>query len=355
MTETRTPYLIGADPRRSDNGGRALPDAEESGFPGCETVAMDASQFARCDRHIEYWDARRGLAWMVRESSMEHDRPTSRLAVLVYRMAQLRGSAIECCSTVSLHDRGADGDLRVMEADQTIYLDAARAWAVRSPVLVRRGEAPDVVLEVDHTTDARRRKLGVYEEWALPEVWIEVPEAPSRSRPKSRRPGLAIHALNPCTMRYEEAAASVVLPGWTAEEIHLALNEAVVSEQTWAAVERVGRTLGQKEGTAPTQDPIQRREVLAAQAAGRTAGRRAGRKAGRKEGRAEAAASERAATVRAILASRGIGFPAGFLANAAARRPLLRHDTARIVAAASRCVSATDFLARLAGPDKPDE
>ena len=285
MSETRPPYLIGDDPRQH-NGGQALPSGEESGFPGCETVPMNASQFAACERHIEYWDARRDLAWMVRESGMEHDRPLSRLAALVYRMAQIRGADIECCSTVSLHDRGregddADDDVRVMEADQTIYLDAARAWTVRSPVLVRRGEGPDVALEVDHTTDARRRKLDVYEEWAIPEVWIEVPDAPARSRPKSRRSGLTIHALNACTQRYEEAAASSVLPGWTAEEIHLALNEAVVSPRTWAAVERVGRALGEKEGTEPTHDPIHRRQLLAVQAEGRAEGRKAGRAEGR--------------------------------------------------------------------------
>ena len=333
MTETRHPYLIDADPCPFDNGGEA------ASFPGCETLSMDANQFAACDRHVEYWDARRDLAWMVRDVSVEHERPGSRLSTLVYRMAQIRGSDIECYSTVSLHDRDADGDVRVMEADQTIYLDAARARALRSPVLVRQGEAPDVALEVDHTTDARRRKLGVYENWEVAEVWIEVPDAPARSRPKSRRSGLTIHALDACTKRYEEAEASSVLPGWTAEDIHLALNETAISPRTWAAVERVGRALGRKEGTDPAHDPIQRRQLLAAQAKGRKAGRRAGRKEGR--------ANERAATVRAILAQRGIGTPPAFLANAAARQPLLAHDTERIITAASQCLSAPDFLARL--------
>ena len=36
---------------------------------------------------------------------------------------------------------------------------------------------PDVVLEVDHTTDVRRAKLGLYEAWGFPEVWVEVPDA----------------------------------------------------------------------------------------------------------------------------------------------------------------------------------
>ena len=299
VTETRTPYVIDADPRQPDNGGRALPSGEECGFPGCETVAMNAEQFADCDRHIECWDARRGLAWMVPEVTVEHERPKSRLVVLVYRLAEIRGSPMEFCGTVSLHDRDADGDVLVMEADQTIYLDARRARALRSPVLVRKGEAPDLALEVDHTTDARRRKLGMYEEWGIPEIWIEVPDAQARSRRKSRRSGLAIHALNAETRRYEEAAASKVLPGWTSEEIHLALNEGDISRRTWAAIERVGRVLGEREGTEPTYDPIQRRQLEAAQTAGRAAGRRADQR--------EATAKERAAAVRAILNQRSIG------------------------------------------------
>ena len=350
MTETRRRYLIGADPRQRGNGGEALASGEEWGFPGCETVPMNAKQFADCDRHIECWDARRGLAWMVPEASVECGRPRSRLAVLVYRMAQIRGSAMECCSTASLHDQDADGDVRVMEADQTIYLDAARAQALRSPVLVRQGEMPDVALEVDHTTDTRRRKLGMYEEWGIPEVWIEVPDAPALSRPKGRRSGLAIHALNARTKRYEEATASNVLPGWTTEEIHLALNEAAISPRTWAAVERVGRALGQREGTESIHDPIQRRELLAAQAAAS----KAGRAAGRKEGRAEATANERAAVVRTILAQRGIDVPPAFLDNAAPRQLLLSRDRERAVADAFQCRSATDFLARLAGAQSND-
>ena len=180
-----------------------------------------------------------------------------------------------------------------------------------------------------------------------------MPDAPARSRPKSRRSGLTIHALNARTKRYEEAAASNVLPGWTSEEIHLALNEAAISPRTWAAVERVGRALGQREGTESIHDPIQRRELLAAQAAaskaGRAAGSKEGRRAGSKEGGVEATANERAAMVRTILAQRGIDVPPAFLDNAAPRELLLSRDRERSVAAAFQCHGATDFLARLAG------
>ena len=251
MTETRAKYTIGPAPHRQASNGGPLPAAAEAGFPGCETVPMNAKQFARCDRHIEYWDARRGVAWMVREAYIEHERPLSRMVLLTYRIGQVRGSPIVCCGTTSLHERGQGGDIRVLEADQAIYLDATREQALRSPILVREGEAPDIVLEVDHTTDARRRKLGVYEQWQIPEVWVEVPDAPSQSRPKSRRSGCTLHVLDEKTKRYSEAPASKALPGWTAEEIHLALNEPAVSEQTWATAARVGRAMRRQEHPKP--------------------------------------------------------------------------------------------------------
>ena len=340
MSETRAIYHT-TDPRRQANGGEAAPSGEAAGFPGCEPVPMTAEQFERLDRHIEYWDNLSGLAWMVRETTVEHERPAMRLVALTLRIAQVRGSQIGCCGTASLYDRGPAGDVRVMEADQLIYLDAARANALNHYVEVRRGEGPDVVLEVDHTTDARRRKLGLYKQWRIPEIWVEVPDAPARSRPRSRRSGLTIHALNERTKRYRQATASGVLRGWTAADIHTALNEPHISAGTWAALHRVGRALGDAEGTAPADDPLQRSLLLESQ------------EQGRQEGRAEATtrqaqkvADERRAMVLAILAGRGIDVPSTFLADlnesqlAASRRT-------RIVDAALDCRNAEDFLARL--------
>ena len=208
---------------------------------------MDAVQFARLDRHVECWDARSGTAWMVAEASIEHERPAVRLAVVMHRIAQVRGSPIACCGTVSLHGRGPEGQRRVLEADQTIYLDAAKANTLRSPVPGgSAGGRPDIVLEVDHTTDVRRRKLGMYESWGIPEVWVEVPDAPAPSRAKSRVSGLAIYLFDANAKRYRAAPASAALPGWSAAEIHLALNEPRMSENTWAASQARRPRLGRK-------------------------------------------------------------------------------------------------------------
>ena len=137
---------------------------------------------------------------------------------------------------------------------------------------------------------------------------MEVPEAPSPSRPHRRRPGLTIHVLE--HGRFRVAAASRAFPGWRAEEIHLALNEPVPSAQTSAVVERVAAALGAREGTGPDDDPLLRSQRRQEFERGLAEGRAEGRVQGRMEARAQ--------MVRQILRSRGIAVPARFAADAEA-------------------------------------
>ena len=153
-----------------------------------------------------------------------------------------------------------------------------------------------MVLEVDHTTDVRRGKLWFYEEWGFPEVWVEVPERGSPSRPAGRQPGLTIHLRE--GESYRTARASRVFPGWTATQIHVALNEPVRSAITARVLDRVGRALGARDGTGP-DDTLWLR---AHREEGRTRGRSEGRAKGRIEGRAEILDALR----RNILASRDL-------------------------------------------------
>ena len=152
----------------------------------------------------------------------------------------------------------------------------------------------------------RRGKLSLYESWGFPEVWVDVPDAPSPSRARGRRSGLTIHLLE--HGRFRVAAESRAFPGWQAEEIHVALNESTPSAQTSAVVERVAAALGARDGTGPDDDPLfrsQRRQGFErGHAEGRTDGPwilRSGRAEGRVQGRAEA----RAQMVREILAVTG--------------------------------------------------
>ena len=152
---------------------------------------------------------------------------------------------------------------------------------------------PDVVLEVDHTTDVYRGKLRLYEAWGFPEVWVEVPNYRAVSRPKRRRAGLTIHVLE--GGEYRESVESRAFPGWSA-------------------------ALSAGEGTGPDDDPMLRSL------------------------RGRSRAEGRAGMVRAMLSSRGIGCSEDFPADVPG---LAESSEAVIVAVALACDSERDFRARI--------
>ena len=101
--------------------------------------------------------------------------------------------------------------LRILQADQTVYLHPRATRPAGPAIEVGSDALPDVVLEVDNTTDVRRGKLALYESWGFPEVWVEVPDAASPSRPAGLRPGLTIHVLG--EQGFGTAPSSRALPG----------------------------------------------------------------------------------------------------------------------------------------------
>ena len=279
---------------------------------------------------LEYWDTATETAWICDPASSYHEGCARLLTELVGLIARVRGAPVKCFGSTDLTERDAHGELqRIMQADEMVYLNPARAKLPRPVLTVGEHDLPEVVLEVDYTTDARQRKLGQYQAWGFPEVWIEVPEARSASRPRSRRPGVTIHLLEDGA--YRESAASRAFPGWTAVEIHAALNEERFSAETSAVLERVGTMLGERGGTGPDDDPL-----LGAQ-------RRRSRAEGYADGRADGQAKERAELARALLAARGIEVSAGFPGVPGFAE--LPHHV--IAAAAASCVSEADFQQRL--------
>ena len=82
---------------------------------------------------------------------------------------------------------------------------------------------------------------------------------------------MTIYALERGRLR--QASASRAFPGWTAAEIHFALNEPELSEETAEVLSRVGRVLGAAEGTGPDSDPFLRRQRRESRASGYAAGR----------------------------------------------------------------------------------
>ena len=300
--------------------GARAPTAAD--FPGCRPVRLPREELDHGDVRLEYWEAATETAWVCDPVSSYHEDPARCLGRLAERIAQVRGAPMKCFGHTDLTERDAAGEPRlIMQADEMVYLHPARARLPRPVLTIGEHDFPDVVLEVDHTTDVRRRKLPQYEAWGFPEVWVEVPEADAPSRPRSRRSGLTIHLLEDGA--YRQAAASRAFSGWTAAEIHAALNEEAFSAETSAALERVGAVLGEREGTGPDDDPL-----LGAQ---------------RRRSRAEGHAAGRAALARALLAARGIEVSPGF-PGVPGFAELPDHVIAE---AAAACVSEADFRERL--------
>ena len=314
-------------------------------FTGCRPVPMTEEEVVNFEGRLEVWDADTATAWMVCEpTSPYHERPSQKLATLGERIAAVRGSPIECYGAMDLLVRDASGrPRRIMQADQSAYLHPGRAKLPGiSAMVVGEDDFPDVVLEVDHTTDVRRGKLKLYESWGFPEIWVEVPERRAPSRPRSRLPGLTIHILQDAA--YQESPESRAFPGWSAEEIHAAMNEVVPSADTCVVLERVGATLGAREGTGPDDDPLMRSLRRQGFEHGRTRGRAEGRWEGRWEGRTKGRDEARTEMARQILLSRGLEVSAEFSAALASLGELSEQA---IVSAALACASEADFLIRL--------
>ena len=288
-------------------------------FPGCESFHLPASELDHHEYRLEFWDGATETAWKVCEpTSVEHEQPSRRLVEMATRIASVRGSRILYLGSADLLRVNAAGRKRwLMQADEVLYLHPDRVRLAGPAIDVDADPLPDVVLEVDHTTDVRRRKLGIYEESGFPEIWVLVPWESS-----ARRPGLTIHVHR--GGEYREEPESRAFPGWRAEEIHRALTENPMSEGTWRALERVALSMGEREGTKPEDDPLMRSQSARA------------RTEGHAEGRME--------LVVAALRARGIESAL----DATADRALLGGLSGdALMAAALACTDAADFRRRI--------
>ena len=246
-------------------------DFGPSDFPGCESFHLPASEIDRYEGRLEFWDGHtetglEGLRAHVHSSMRQPcqaagadgwsgSRDAARLAVS------------SCFGSADLVRLDATGRKRwLMQADQVLYLHPERSRLKGPAIDVDEDPLPDVVLEVDHTTDVRRRKLDIYKESGFPEIWVLVPWEAS-----VRAPGLAIHVRR--EDGYREEAASRAFPGWKAEEIHRALTETPLSETAWRALERTALAMGAREGTTPDDDPLMRSMSTKLRAQGQALGR----------------------------------------------------------------------------------
>ena len=320
------PYAVRRPRTAPASGPSAAPD-----LPGCRPVPLPRRDLDAYEGRFEYWDGDTETAWVIcKPTGLAHEAPSGRLVELCTLIGLERGASARCFGSVDLELRDARGERRkIMQADQCVYLDPERA---RLPydggLVVGEHDYPDVVLEVDHTTDVRRWKLEMYESWGFPEVWVEVPERWSASRPRSLRPGLTIHVLEEGT--YREAEESRAFGGWRASAVHEALNEGKLTGRTHQRLKQVGRTLGERDGTGPDDHPAARSL--------RAEGEAEGREKGRAEGWAKA--------VRRMLLSRGITVSDGFPADVPG---FAESPDGVVMAAALACDSDDDFRVRIRG------
>ena len=347
MTITRSPASALPALHR-DEAPRPRPAAYgPEDFPGCESFYLPASELADYDGRLEFWDGDTETAWKVCEpTSIYHEQPSRMLVRMAERVASLRGSRIACFGSADLVRLDATGRKRwLMQADEVLYLHPDRSRLEGPAIDVDADPVPDVVLEVDHTTDVRRRKLGIYKAGGFPEVWVLVPWASSK-----RAPGLAIHVRRGDV--YREEAESRAFPGWRAEEIHLALTEDPLSERAWRALERVALAMGAREGTTPEHDPLTHSLSAKAEAKGHARGRRAGytqghargRREGYTQGQEHGHARGLTEAVAGVLRARGIE-----VVSDLAGEPALFHGLSgdALMAAAMASTGESDFRRRV--------
>ena len=307
----------GGDAPRSPARGYGPED-----FPGCESFHLPESALEDYEGRLEFWDGLTETAWKVSEPTTTfHEGPSRRLVQMATRVEALRGSPIACFGSSDLVRRNAAGRLHwLMQADEVLYLHPARV-RLGAKIDVDTDPLPDVVLEVDHSTDVRRRKLGIYKESGFPEIWVLVPWVAS-----VRAPGLAIHVRG--EHGYAEAPESRAFPGWKADEIHRALTEDPLSADTRHALERVALAMGAREGTRPEDDPFTRSLIARVREEGREKGRR----------------EMREAIVRAVFAGRGIE---AALASPEDRDLFGALPSEALIEAALACTSEADFRRRV--------
>lgn len=321
-------------PHASKTRDDRLPGLDEGaarGFPGCRPVRIPRAEIVDYEGRFEYWDADTGIAWTAREpTSVYHELPGQRLARLTERIAEVRGAPIESYGSGDLLVRDGKGERhRIMQADQVLYLHPGEVRPLGHSIEVGHHHLPDVVLEVDLTTDVRPRKMGLYREWGFGELWVEVPDNRAPSRP-NRKPGCTIRILGPAG--YEEASVSRAFPTWTVDEIHAAVNEATLSTSTVAVLRRVGRLLGEQGGTVTDDDPFMRVE------------REQSRREGVREGVTEGVRKTRLEMLSEILGARDIATSEGLDAYAEVVARLRGRDLMR---AALACRDEADFLRRI--------
>ena len=123
-------------------------------FPGCESFHLPASEIDHYEGRLEFLGGYTETAWKILETPIQHEGPSRQLVQMSGRCAMLRGLPISNFGSPDLVRLDAAGRKRwLMQADEVLYLH--RDWIrLQGPAIdVDADPLPEVVLEVDHTTD----------------------------------------------------------------------------------------------------------------------------------------------------------------------------------------------------------
>ena len=270
---TRHPVHPERNRTRQDLAAKGTEPPRAMEFPGCDPVSLPTwDDVWAYDGRIEYWLRETGTAWVLRDAGPVHETAPSLLSELLTRLGQERGSRVRCAGAVYLMERDEDGRPRqVLVADQTIYLDRS-VWRPRDPAIVL-GVGPPAGRDPrggPHHRRPAQQAAGVRGVGVPRGMGGHPRPEPSRNRPRRVRPGLTIYVLE--EGRFRTADESRAFPTWTALQIHAALNESRLGSRTLADLTRVGRRLGEREGTTPDDDLQIRRHRRRAHADGRASG-----------------------------------------------------------------------------------
>ena len=313
---------------------------EDPDYPGCVPIPMRVEQFDNYEGGVEYWSRERGIALICRDGGPAHEIPGGMLPGLLTRVEQERGSPIRCCGALRMVATDPAGETAEgMHPDQSVYLRPGAWMPSGRSTVVGRDPCPDVVLEVDNTTDVRRHKLGVYARWGFPEVWVETPDEPTPSRPRRVVPGLTIYVLDQGD--YRQSVQSMALPTWRVHEIHSALNEPTPSSTTIESLVRVGRILGDRDGTGPMDDA----QIAGYMRRSHDVGHRTGFARGLEQGQETAQREALAFAATEALRLRGIPVSENFDRRLAATKL----SPQELLRAAQLSETEADFWARLGG------
>ena len=189
------------------------------------------------------------------------------------RSRRYAGSPIEYFGTMDLelHDEHG-GKWRIMQADQSLYLYPGRVQTAigfgpgdRRGRLSGRGgrSGPHYRRAPGQASPVRvlglSRGVGGGSEYVHPESSPRGAAGEDDSRPGGRRVPKRGRRAGP-------------FPGWSAAEIHTAMNESTLSAETSRVLTRVGRALGVRDGTGPDDMAWLREQRAVPRAEGRSKG-----------------------------------------------------------------------------------